>query len=86
MSGNKNSISKIYKDIHQNRLCSIRLEVSSGQMTEEVPTPSKSNQLMNEKPYDGSLGTSRLNHGKLTIDEVIAFVVNAGINVTVDNF
>ena len=30
-------------------------------------TSSKSNQLQNVKTYDGSLGTSPLNHGKLAI-------------------
>ena len=34
-----------------------------------------------------SLGTSPLNHGKLTIGNlIIAFVVNAGMNVTANHF
>ena len=37
MQGDKNSISKIYKDIRQNMLCSARLEASSGPKTKEVP-------------------------------------------------
>ena len=38
MKGDKNSVSKIYKEIHQRRLCSARLEESSAPMTEIVPT------------------------------------------------
>ena len=38
MQGDKNSISKIYKSISQSRLCSARLEASSGPRTEAVPT------------------------------------------------
>ena len=37
----KNSISKIYKDIHQSRLCSACLEASSDPRTKEVPTNNK---------------------------------------------
>ena len=50
-------------------------------------TSSKSNQLRNVIPYDGSLGTSPLNHGKLTIgNPKSSRVVNAGMNVTANNF
>ena len=38
MSGDKNRISKIYKDIHQSRLYSTRREASSGSRTKGVPT------------------------------------------------
>ena len=46
-------------------------------------TPSKSNQMRNIIPYDGRLGTSPLNHGKLTIENPKS---NAGMNVTANNF
>ena len=36
--GDKNSISKICKDIRQSMLCSARQEASSGTRTKEVPT------------------------------------------------
>ena len=38
MQGDKNTTSKIYKDIRQSRLCSALLEASSGRSTEGVPT------------------------------------------------
>ena len=37
MEGDKNSISNIYKDIRQSRLCSARLEASTGPTTKGVP-------------------------------------------------
>ena len=38
MYGDQNSISNIYKDIRQSRLCSARLEASSDQKTKGAPT------------------------------------------------
>ena len=38
MQGDKNSISKIYKDIRQSMLCSALPDASSGPRTKGVPT------------------------------------------------
>ena len=48
-------------------------------------TPSKSNQMRNVNTADGSLRRSPLNQGTIG-SEVIAFVINADLIVTANNF
>ena len=46
MQGDKNSISKIYEDIHRSRLCSAHLKASSGPRTKVVPTNNQMGQYI----------------------------------------
>ena len=59
MLGDENSTSKIYKDIRQSRICSARLEASSGPRTKGVPTNNPRGRGSGPCLLWGTLGKSR---------------------------
>ena len=59
MQGDKNTISKIYKDFRHSRLCSARLEATSGPRTKGVPTNNHRERVSGHCLHWGDLDKSR---------------------------